>query len=461
MKKLLLSFLLLVGILIQPVSWAQKPEKNSTEQATRILFILDASRSMLGRWESDIKINIATELLGEMVDSLAQLQHVQMALRIYGHQTNVEFFQDCEDTRLEVPFAYGNAKSIQKKLKNLSCQGTTPIAYALEKSGGDFPLDDEFRNIIILITDGIEACDGDPCAVSMALQKQGIVLKPFVIGIGLDLGFKDTFDCVGRYYDASDETRFREVFNVVISQALNSTTAQVNLLDSQSKPTETNVNMTFYDNNTGKWKYNIVHTMNHRGVPDTIYLDPLVNYRMVVHTIPPVQLDSISLTPGKHTIIALDAPQGELIVKSEAIQQRDLHFDVYEAGTCQKLNVQKLNTTEKYLIGSYDLIIHTIPQIKLEGVRIEQSTQTKIEIPRSGIATFLMNTSGYGSIYLEEGKELVWIKNLSNDKSRESIHLQPGNYRAVFRTRNSHQSNFTVSKSFRINPGGSAQVSLY
>ena len=38
---------------------------------------------------------------------------------------------------------------------------------------------------MILITDGIEECGGDH-AISIALQKKGIVLKPFVIGVGLD-----------------------------------------------------------------------------------------------------------------------------------------------------------------------------------------------------------------------------------------------------------------------------------
>ncbi len=454
-------FISIILVVLPHHAEGQKKETKPNEQSTRILFILDASRSMLGRWESDLKINIATKLLAEMVDSLAQLGHIQMALRVYGHQTNVEFFQDCEDSRLEVPFSFGNSNQIKQKIKRIKCQGTTPIAYTLEKCQHDFPPNDEYRNIVILITDGIEACDGDPCAVSLALQKKGVVLKPFVIGVGLDLGFRETFDCVGRYYDASDERRFKEVFNVVISQALNSTSAQVNLLDIHGMPTETNVNMTFYDNNTGNWKYNIVHTINHKGVPDTIYLDPLINYRLVVHTIPSVSIDSVALIPGTHTIIALDAPQGELTVISEAIQQRDLMFEIYESGTCNQLNIQKLNTKEKYLIGEYDLVIRTIPEIRLSSVSIEQHSLSKIEIPRPGIATFLMNTNGFGSIYLEDGNELVWLRNLANDKSRESLLLQPGNYRAVFRTKNSHQSNFTISKAFRVNSGGSVQVQLY
>ena len=74
----------------------------------------------------------------------------------------------------------------QAKIKMAQPKGTTPIAYSLEKSGADFPECANCRNIIILITDGEEECEGDPCAVSAALQSKGIVLKPFVIGVGLD-----------------------------------------------------------------------------------------------------------------------------------------------------------------------------------------------------------------------------------------------------------------------------------
>lgn len=459
MKRTILLLILLSSIFNSTVFSQQNPEKR--EIPTRILFVLDASRSMLGKWESDLKINIATKLLTEMVDSLGQVQSVQLALRMYGHQSNVEFFQDCKDTRLEIPFGPNNVNQIKQKLKKISCMGTTPIAYALEQAGGDFPADDQYRNIIILITDGIEACEGDPCAVSAALQKTGVILKPFVIGIGLDLGFKETFDCVGRYYDASNEQQFRDALSVVISQALNSTTAQVNLLDSYQLPTESDVNMTFYDLKSGKYKYNYVHTMNHRGVPDTILLDPLITYKMVVHTIPPVSVDSIILVPGKHTVIAADAPQGTLSIKVGDVNLRSVQTDIYAHNSCNLLNIQAMNSTEKYLIGNYDLVIRTLPEIRLNAIEIAQSKTTTIEIPRAGLATFISKVNGFGSLYLEDKNELKWICNLSNDKLKETLVLQPGSYRVVFRSKNARQSTFTIDRGFKISSGTSVQVNLY
>lgn len=459
MKKLAFLFLIAISVLFSNTLQAQEPTFELPK--TRILFVLDGSRSMLGKWESDIKINIAKKLLIEMADSLNSMEHVEIGLRIYGHQSYVDPVRDCKDSKLEVPFGPDNFSLIKRKLQYLKPKGTTPIAYSLEVSANDFTPCDGCRNIIILITDGIEQCDGDPCAISLALQRKGIVLKPFVIGIGLDLGLKETFDCVGTYYDAANETKFREVFNIVISQALNSTTAQVNLLDIYGNPSETNVNMTFYDNFSGKMLYNYVHTINNRGVPDTILLDPLVKYNMVVHTIPQIRKDSIVLSPGKHTIIAADAPQGMLNVKSSSNQQRDLQFFVRKQDGCETLNKQNVNKPESYLIGKYDIEVMTTPVLHISDVEINQSTTTTVEIPRPGLATFIMSSNGFGSLYLVENNQLSWIRNLDYDLSKQTLVLQPGNYRAVFRARNAKQSLFTVSKAFRVSSGSSIQVQLY
>ena len=138
-----------------------------------------------------------------MLDSLKTMDNLEIGLRVYGHQKSFPP-QDCDDTRLEVDFGKSNdvTERIKAKLKMIRARGTTPIAISLEKGAYDFPKTDNSRNIIILITDGREECNMDPCSVSRLLQREGIILKPFVIGVGLDETYKKTFDCVGTYYDA-------------------------------------------------------------------------------------------------------------------------------------------------------------------------------------------------------------------------------------------------------------------
>ena len=458
-------FRLCIGLILgfsAGIVTAQNPPRYKPPD-TRILFIFDASQSMAVPWQKETKIAIARRVLISIVDSLEYLPNVQMALRMYGHQSPVPP-QDCSDTRLEVPFAAGNASKIRQELRFVVPKGTTPIAHSLELAGNDFPPDCEnCRNIIILITDGVEACDGDACVVSLELQRKGIILKPFVIGIGIDENFQQTFNCIGRYYNASGEEKFHEILDVVISQALNATTAQVNLLDQGGNPTESNVNLTFYDNFSGKVLYNYIHTLNHRGLPDTLILDHLPVYRMRVNTLPPVEVDNIKLIPGTHTIIAADTPQGTLVLRaSDPLQYRGTEFIVRKAGTMNTLNMQKMYEEEKYLTGKYDIELPVLPRIYLYDVDIKQSHTTTVEILRPGLVTFLRTSVGYGSIYIRKSsKQEDWVCNLDNTVKNESLQLQPGKYRVVFRALNAKQTLYTVSKLFEVRSGSSEVIQLY
>lgn len=439
---------------------AQEPYRMSPP-VSRILFIFDASQSMAEYWETDLKINIARNYLMRIIDSLQHVPNIEMALRIYGHQSPVPP-QDCSDTKLEVPFGKDNAFRIRQKMRFVEPKGTTPLAASLELAANDFPPCTNCRNIIILITDGIEACDGDPCQASYNLQKKGIALKPFIIGIGMDENFKETFKCIGNYYNADREKQLREFLNVVITQALNSTTAQVNLLDQQGNPTETNVDMTFYDRFSGKVKMNLIHTLNNKGNPDTLVLDPLETYDIVVHTIPPVRIDSVKVIPGKHTVVAADAPQGFLIVKTRnGSEYRDMDIIVRKTHEMITLNNQKMNQLEKYITGKYDLEIPTLPRLIINDVEVKQSNTTTVEIPTPGIANFLMNMPGVGSILVQHGDTLERIYNFPKQSVNESIRLLPGKYTAVFRPMNAKRSIYTLSKEFEIKEGSVVSIPLY
>lgn len=441
----------------QPLSPPPKPKP----VITRILFIFDASYSMEGTWEKQKKINVARSILISMIDSLEKLPNIEMALRVYGHQKPVPP-QDCSDSRLEVAFEKGNASAIRQRLRVLEPKGTTPLAASLAASPKDFGNFIDYRNVIILITDGIEACDSDPCFVSRDLQKKGISLKPFIIGIGIDENFTKSFECIGQFYNTVKEEQFKDVLNVVITQALNSTTAQVNLLDEKGKPNEANVNMTFYDFYSGKLKHNYIQTINNKGVPDTIMLDPLVYYRMVVHTIPEVRVDSIKISAGIHNIIAVPAPQGDLIFKGESQVFRTLKVIIRKSGDLTTLNYQEFNRNERYLIGKYDVEIPVLPKQMLYDVEIKQSTTTTLTVPSPGFVTFLMTSAGYGSIYLREnGKDMQWVCNINTANKNETIYLQPGSYTLVYRPLNAKQVMYTVTRNFDVLSNSSKVVELY
>jgi Ca-activated chloride channel family protein len=417
---------------------------------------------MAGQWDGARKIDIAREILLDMVDSLEQMPNVEMALRVYGHQSPVPP-QDCNDTKLEVPFSTNNASRIRQKLRFINPKGTTPIAHSLELAPGDFPSCGNCRNIILLITDGVEACEGDPCKVSLALQKKGIILRPFVIGIGNDPGFRETFNCIGEYYDAPNKQQFREALKVVITQALNETSAQVNLLDMSQRPTETDVNVIFYDRFSGVIRYNMIHTINSKGNPDTLTLDHLSTYNVMAQTIPPVTLDSVKLITGRHNTIGIDAPQGYLMVKTNRGKAYDSEkILVKKSGEHRTINIHEMGNLGKYIVGSYDLEIPIYPLMIVKDVEIRQSYTTTVEIPAPGFVTFASLQPGVGALYqLTPEGDQIWVLNLKENLKTQAIHLQPGSYRVIFRRGDLKSTDFSVVRDFDVDSGSSETIKFY
>ncbi|MBC7696380.1 MAG: VWA domain-containing protein [Burkholderiales bacterium] len=434
-----------------------------SQPTNRILFIFDDSYSMYAPWNSNIKIEVAKKIMGEFLDSLKSIPNLELALRCYGHQTFIKPERNCKDTKLEIPFAptAQNALKIKQRIQKLEPLGTTPIAYSLGECASDFTPCSNCRNIIILITDGIEECGGNPCEVSAQLQKKGIFLRPFVIGVGLDVKFADVFGCMGKFYDVSNEANFKDVLNLVLTEAISQTTVQVDLLDIQKKPTETDVNMTFYDSNTKQIKYNYLHTLNHRGNPDTLVLSPNITYDLMVHTIPPIEKKNISIQQGKHNVIPVDAPQGYLKLELEgAISKYYPTCVVRKKGEMNTLNIQDFGKTDKYLTGKYDLEILTLPRIRLNEVEIQQSTTNTIKVPTSGNVYIVKGGTGAGSIFADDGKKMLWVCNLNAGLQNEIIYLQPGNYKMEFRYENNKQTINTIERKFIVTSALTTNIKL-
>lgn len=286
-------------------------------------------------------------------------------------------------------------------------------------------------------------------------------MKPFIIGIGRD--FREAFNCVGTYFDASSETSFQKALSTVISQAMGASTMQVNLLDINDKPLETNVNMTFYDHETGKMKYNMMHTLNNHGVPDTLLVDPMLTYDIVVNTLPAVRIDSVTLESGRHITVAVHAGQGYLNLKMGANERivKNLQAIVRKKGELQTLNVQSFGEIKKYLCGYYDLEILTLPRLYMNDVKISQSTTTTIDIPLPGIAVIKKSVKGYGSLYTIKNGRLEWIYDLRDSLLQETLILQPGTYKVIFRSAQADKSLYTIDNDFTIYPGGTSNVNLF
>ncbi len=458
-KILLITLLLaLAGLPCEAQSrFAYQPD------ASRILFILDASGSMLNAFGGQTKYAIAQKVINHITDSVMKANpKVEFALRVLGHQYP-DAAHNCTDTKLEVPFSRNDAAQVAAALSRITPQGNTPLAYTLFQALGDFPADTLSTNAIVLITDGVETCEGNLCALQDALAKKRIAMRPFIVGMGLnpDTGMA-YFKCIGTFYNTYNEASMNHVVNAVVSQALNTTSVQVNLLSAYGQPTESNVEMSFYDHGTGKLRYQFVHTLTAAGIPDTLYLDPVGHYDLVIHTIPEVKKEDIELVPGKHNQVAVEVPRGNLSLEMDNVSSgySAVQCLVREAGSDAILNVQDFKTSTAYLVGHYDLEILTTPRILMQDVEIEQSRTKSIKIPMAGTLQIVPSQASSASVLTnsEEMTHKVW--DFYSVSTPESVELQPGNYQLVFRPDKGKQAGNTRVIPFTVTSGKTTAIKI-
>lgn len=169
-----------------------------------LLIILDSSSSMGDRFEDSIKMEIAKEVLKEFVTDLPD--GIRVGLRVFG---------GCEYSRLVRPIELLNRATLQAQIQSIETGGKTPIAYTLEQAKGDFANVPGMK-LILLVSDGMETCDGDPVASALALIETGYKLQINVVGfdIGEVQGAREQLMEIARatggiYYDAQSREELR------------------------------------------------------------------------------------------------------------------------------------------------------------------------------------------------------------------------------------------------------------
>ena len=433
----------------------------NSQEKTRILFILDASNSMNLKWDQQTRMQAAKEILNKSLEDLKGIPNLEIALRVYGHQSAVSnMIQDCNDTKLEVPFGTNTINLIKQKIWQLKAKGATPIARSLEAAAEDFP-DEYSRNFIILITDGLESCDNDPCAVATKLKEKEVKVTPFVIGIGMDLSYLDQFNCIGSYTEAENKKSFQTVLTTIIRKALLNTTAQVNLNDLNLKPTETDVSMFFYKSGTNQILHTFTHTLNRHKNPDTLVLDPSISYDLRVQTLPEIFIKNIKIIKHAHNIIPVDAAQGFLkFASTRSPSNVDYQMRVMLTNSDKTINHQDLRSTEKYLIGKYSLEILTLPRT-YKQIEIKERATTLVNVPAAGTLDLRLMKLCVGQIFVKRADDSYeWVCNLDPASKRQKWNLQPGKYKIVYREKLQYSTSYTTEKTFAITSNNTNYLTL-
>lgn len=189
-------FLSLIGLsLVSPLA-AQ------AEGSPRTMIVMDGSGSMWGQIDGRAKLEIARETVSEVLGTVPAEQEI--GLIAYGHRRK----GDCGDIELVVPPASGASGRIAQEVNTMRFLGKTPLSAAVRQAAEVLRYGEEAATVV-LVTDGLETCEADPCALGRELEAGGLDFTAHVIGFGLTREEGAQVACLaqetgGRYIEARD-----------------------------------------------------------------------------------------------------------------------------------------------------------------------------------------------------------------------------------------------------------------
>lgn len=151
--------------------------------------ILDASGSMAESVGGKTRMEAAKEAIKEFAKNLPK--QARVSLRVYGHKGSGKESDkslSCSSSELVYGLQPYNEQKLQASLDQFKPTGYTPIAFALQEAMKDFSniSGEKNTNIIYLVSDGIETCDGNPVEMAKKLAESKITPIVNVIGFGVD-----------------------------------------------------------------------------------------------------------------------------------------------------------------------------------------------------------------------------------------------------------------------------------
>ena len=183
---------------------------------SKVMLVLDASGSMWGRVDGRPKIEIARDVIGDLVSDWDPA--IELGLSAYGHRQK----GDCGDIQTLQKAGPVNPVEFMRVVNSISPKGKTPLSEAVSRAAKELRYTEE-KATVILISDGIETCNQNACKVGEDLAKAGIDFKTHVIGFDLKLGEEKSLICLaentgGQFLSAKNATGLQDALQATVTK---------------------------------------------------------------------------------------------------------------------------------------------------------------------------------------------------------------------------------------------------
>ena len=224
----LLIVLAMLGALLAMIPITAGAQQ-ATQNETNVQLIVDSSGSMGEEIEpGETRVQAAKGALNDVIDILPTNPGINVGLRIYGHEgnnTQAGRPVSCQSSELVVPMAGVDKDALRSEVDGIEPVGWTPIALSLNRAAADFPAaSDTVKNAVILVTDGLETCGGNPCTASRNLITGDGEVVTHVIGFALREDERANLQCIvdesgGLLLGADNADQLRDAIFTVLEEA--------------------------------------------------------------------------------------------------------------------------------------------------------------------------------------------------------------------------------------------------
>jgi hypothetical protein len=175
--------------------------------ADKAMLVLDASGSMNAQIGGRTKLQIAREVVNGLGEDWPQT--TELGLITYGHREK----DNCSDIQTLVKPASGSWPAIRAAVDDVEAKGKTPITEAVRAAAKELQ-SEEGKATVILVSDGLETCNADPCAAATELEKAGVDFTVHVVGFGTTQEENRQLQCIasktgGRFLGAKNAAELK------------------------------------------------------------------------------------------------------------------------------------------------------------------------------------------------------------------------------------------------------------
>jgi hypothetical protein len=243
------------------------------------------------------RLAVAKEVMAELVPQIPA--EVHGALWIYGHRFPQEpKDQSCQDIEQVFSLAPVDSLAYIDRISAITAIGYTPIADSIELAARDLPGDD--INSIILVSDGEETCEGDPCGLAEALKASDAAVTIHVVGYAVEQVAREQLQCIaavsgGTYHDAEGAEDLLQALEEALSATVSETILRVEVLAPDGSQVPENLRL--YEVGSDRlvsayvaWKDNAV---------------PPGTYDLTIDTLPGILYRGLAMPEGSTTVVRL------------------------------------------------------------------------------------------------------------------------------------------------------------